>query len=335
MTSSIPNNMSPPSKSTQNTGRATGNTAPADWVRRSSRANAGVNYFQDTYADLLEDTPENSVMSDDETDDATDVFKRNSPEVSSSNSSDEDPVLPPGRTRKAVKHSDTNESSNEDPVVPPSRGRSAATGTKRAPSHSTSESTDDSAGEDRASVPSTAPSSPEVPLMQTSRLNRANVSSPAPSSPEVPLKQMFLQTGLNSAMRISLNAEELHTAAAGNDEPSSDATKLSDDQVPFGAGSASSTESSEDVAVVPSKANKFKFTTDSPAGRTAAELDSMFRPPPRMPRWKTEVDSSHAIKLSYSQLGPHPKEGLADQLVKEMETQHAMDVEEAEEENKK
>jgi hypothetical protein len=54
-----------------------------------------------------------------------------------------------------------------------------------------------------------------------------------------------------------------------------------------------------------------------------------------MPRWKTDVDSLHAIKLSYSQLGPHPKEGLADQLVKEMETQHAMDVEEAEEENKK
>jgi hypothetical protein len=45
-----------------------------------------------------------------------------------------------------------------------------------------------------------------------------------------------------------------------------------------------------------------------------------------------DVDSGRAIDLSYTQLGPRPKEGLADRLVNQMETQHALDVQKAEEE---
>jgi hypothetical protein len=288
------------------------------WVRRSTRANTGINYCQDPYAELMEDTPENSARSEDETGDTTEVSTKSSAEDSPDNSSDEDPVLLPGRTQKAVKRSDTDDSTDEDPIIPPNRTQKVATVAKQATGNDTDnsndDSTDDSVGEGNASVPSPAHCSPEVPLMSMFC--------------SAPLTLNFAE----SAMRSSLKSEKLHAPANGSEEPSSEASDPAADAVSSEVGSASSTEFSEDEDVVPSASNRFKFTTDSSTGRTAAELDSIFRPPPRMPRWHMDVDSRHAIDLSYTQLGPRPKEGLADRLVNQMETQHALDVQKAEEE---
>jgi hypothetical protein len=316
--------MTPHANPQQRNRRAANDAAPVDnpgtskWVRRSTRANTGINYFQDPYAELMKDTPENSVRSDNETDDTTEVSTKGSLEDSSENSSDEDPVLVSGRAQTAVKRSNTNESSDEDPIIPPNRTQKVVTVTKQATGNDTDnsndDSTDDSVGEGNASV-----------------------TSPAHCSPEVPLMSMFLPAPLTlnfaeSAMRSSLKSEKLHAPANGSEEPSSEASNSAADAVSSEAGSASSTELSEDEDVVLSASNRFKFTTDSSTGRTAAELDSIFRPPPRMPRWHMDVDSGHAIDLSYTQLGPRPKEGLADRLVNQMETQHALDVQKAEEE---
>jgi hypothetical protein len=304
--------------------RDTNNTAPVDesgtsqCVRRSTRANTGIKYFQNPYAELMKDTLENSVWSDDKTDDATEVSTKIFPKASSDNSPDEDPVLPPSRTENDVKHSDTDKSSNEMPIVPLDLTQEVATVTKQATDDntddSTENSTDDSVGEDQASVPSPLPSSPEVPLISMFR--------PAP----------LMLNFAESAMRSFLQSEKLHAPANGSEEPLSEASSSLADAMSSVAGSASSTELSEDEDVIPSASNRFNFTAGSSTGRTAAELDSIFRPPPRMPRWRMDVESGHAIDLSYTQLGPRPKEGLADRLVNQMETQHALDIQKAEEE---
>ncbi|KAH8704404.1 hypothetical protein GQ44DRAFT_558714, partial [Phaeosphaeriaceae sp. PMI808] len=87
------------------------------------------------------------------------------------------------------------------------------------------------------------------------------------------------------------------------------------------------------VDMFPCAPNGYKFQTDSPSGRTPAQLNALFRPPPRMPMTSFERYSAQQMLLSYSQIGTRPPLDLADSLIQEVEMRHAEDVKRYENEN--
>jgi hypothetical protein len=122
------------------------------WVRRSTRAHRMVKYFEDPYAEVMEDTPDNVVEArkvtnsatsddiDEFTDKASDTATDDTADRTTADDTDDtdvDPVVPLGRPRKSVDHSEdpcadlmddvtddsTSDDTDEDPVVPPGHPR--------------------------------------------------------------------------------------------------------------------------------------------------------------------------------------------------------------------
>jgi hypothetical protein len=386
-------NMSSNTKPQRGTKRAAdGESDTSHWVRRSTRARKTVQYFQDQYAEAMEDTTENIVKAskvtesatsddtneniDDGSDDATDDTEDDAVEDATDDVSDEDPVVPPGRTRKAVNYADdpyadvmddttddgTSDHTDEDPVVPLGRPRNIV---KRALPHDklVEDDADDTAVSPEVTAPkasrkadvkkkliAAAPSPPPSldeseeeydhdAAIATERVNQA--AALALLQPRISRPTSLTTVFGESAMRDSLEPDKVNddlcAAAASLRELSVEAAdSQEDDRSSSVEGSDASLTSAEDEDedededVVPSASNKYKFTSDSSTGRTADELNSLFRPPPRMPRWQLDLDTE--IKLSYTQLGVPPRDGLVRDLVKQIEKQHEKDVKKAEKE---
>jgi hypothetical protein len=217
----------------------------SNWLRRSSRPHKVVKYFEDTYGDLMESVPENTVR-------ATTVSKQ---------ATDGDLTEDSARPATNTPHSS---SSDYEAAIAEERAMQSATYTLFQLHHSVS----------------------------------------------------FTFQIAESAIRDSVSQSPPHLTHRRS---------LSEET------SASSLDSITDD-IVPSATNKYKFTSNSSTGRTAAQMNSLFKPPPRMPQWPLDGASGHAIKLSYTQLGPRPNAGLADELVRQMEMRHALDVERVEDE---
>jgi hypothetical protein len=313
------------------------------WVRRSTRARKTVKYFQDPYAEVMEDTPENimkaskvteSVTSDDTDKDIDADVMDDTTDDGTSDVTDEDPVVPPGRPRNIIKcalpHDELVEDDSDDTAVSPAV--KAPKASKRA---------------DVKKKPIAAAPSPMLSLDESEEeydndaviaAEHANQEAAlALLQPRISRPTSLTTVFGESAMRDSLEPNKVNddicAAAAGLRELSVEAAvSQEDDRSTSVEGSDSSLTSAEDEYedIVPSASSKYKFTSDSSTGRTADELNSLFRPPPRMPRWQMDLDTE--IKLSYTQLGVPPRDGLVRDLVKQMEKQHEKDVKKAEKE---
>jgi hypothetical protein len=358
------------------------------WVRRSTRAHKMVKYFENPYAEVMEDTPDNVVearkvtnsATSDDTDEYTDDKASDTATddtadrttADDTDNTDFDPVVPPGRTRKSVDHSEgpcadlmddvtddsTSDDTDENPVVPPGHPRKI---TKCALPHN--ELVENVSNDTVASPTVKAPKASKKAEVKKKPI--AAAPSPMPSldeseeeydhgaaiaaewanqeaalallQPHISCPTSLITVFGESAMRDSLEPDkvkdDLCAAAAGLRELSVEAAdSQEDDRSTSVKGSDSNLTSAEDKDedVVPPASNKYKFTSDSSTGRTADELNSLFRPPPRMPRWQMDLDTE--IKLSYTQLGVPPRDGLVRDLVKQMKKQHEKDVQKAEKE---
>jgi hypothetical protein len=234
------------------------------WVRRSGRPHKAVKYFEDTDADLMDDSPENTVQ-------ATTVSKQ------------------------ATGKNET-------------RGAATSVTDKAAPEVLT-------ARKSHTHSPSPAPSSAAA----------SNLSTPLALSPTATNTPRSSSTDYESAAHSTPFVAEIPQSAI-RDSLFATPLPLPRHQPPSETSSISSLDFIDDI--LPCATNKYKFTSDNNStGRTAAQLNSLFKPPPRMPRWPLDGANAHAIKLSYTQLGPRPQKGLADELVRQMEMRHAVDVE--------
>jgi hypothetical protein len=253
------------------------------WVRRSGRPHKAVKYFEDTYADLMEDGPENTVQ-------ATTVTLQATGEDASEDSA-------------------TLEVTSEVMVATKSNTNSPSP----APS---------SASVSRVSTPNTSyPMADDTPHLSSNDYEAAIAEEHAMQEAAHILLQLFHSDSATFTAEVgdgaARNSLSLLTTPPA-DQPRSEES------------SALSLDFTKDVA--PSATNKYQFTSVGSTGRTAARLNALFRPPPRMPRWPLDVASGHTIKLSYTQLGPRPSEGLSDDLAEQMEKQHALYVERVEDE---
>jgi hypothetical protein len=335
--------------------------ATSHWVRRSGRPQKAVKYFEDKYADVMEDTPDNTVkrgISDDATEDpVVSVPKEITPRG----------VRRSGRPRKPVKHFDDKYADPMEDVLP----QDAVEANKIKPSMTSKQAT----VRTRANVPKVvsnpSPKSNTDPPSHIASLS-AGPETSAPTAliyssndndrkfdygtaiakertnqeAALALLQLSRSWLFTAEIAESTTRESLKLNKVNNDVVAAaialqkltcedaklvEAHTLSTDQSPSSMSSASCFDSMEDVVL--SAANKYKFTFDSSTGRTAAQLNSLLRPPPRMPRWPLDAASRHAMKMSYTQLGPRPREGLADKLVEQMEKQHFVDMKRAEDED--
>lgn len=86
----------------------------------------------------------------------------------------------------------------------------------------------------------------------------------------------------------------------------------------------------EGEGFMPSAGNNFKFKFDSPTGLRAREVDALLKPPNRPKAFPADLAGEKAfLYKSYKVFGTKPKSNAADEMVKEMEFEHALAQQEA------
>ncbi|KAH6882603.1 hypothetical protein BKA58DRAFT_396876 [Alternaria rosae] len=87
----------------------------------------------------------------------------------------------------------------------------------------------------------------------------------------------------------------------------------------------------EGEGFMPSAGNNFKFKFDSPTGLRAREVDALLKPPNRPKAFPDDLAGEKAfLYKSYKVFGAKPKSNATDEMVKQMDFEHALTQQEVE-----